>query len=129
MFPKLSFVAFFMAAPAACLIYGWLCLRRVREPVNQGCRVTLATVGLVIATTCLVLTSGFLLQGYYPDAQSFASPAPRVWIILNRTCIVLWALTIFAAAFGKGRLRLCLLAWCLAMPLFSFMAITAGYLY
>jgi len=70
------FVAIFMSLPAICLIYGW----RVRDQLDAGSieggwRAKLLTLGLCLATLSLVVTSGFLFQGFHSNGQSFAGPA------------------------------------------------------
>jgi len=126
-FQSLFFVAFFMAVPSACLIYGWQHAKR--EPDKEGWREELATIGLALATLCLALISGFLFQGYHPHGQSYATRASSLWLILNWVSVGTWALACLAVALGKGSLRLSLFIWCLAMPLFAYMAFMTGFTY
>src|SRR5258708_29297953 len=129
-FQTIFFVGFFMAVPAACLVWAWQ--RRKQDGsdlVAKGWRDRLPNAGLVFATFCMVLISGFLFQGHNPDGQSFASPAPHIWLVLNWVSMLAWAVACFATAIGKGKIRIPLLLWCLSMPAFSFAAAMSGYLY
>ncbi len=124
------FVAIFMSLPAICLIYGW----RVRYQLDAGLteggwRARLLTPGLCLATLSLVVTSGFLFQGFDPNGQSFAGPPPRHWVILNWLSALAWTLALLAAALGKGRSRRPLFLWCVCMPLAAWIVIEMGYRY
>ena len=124
------FVAIFMGLPAICLIYGW----RVRHqldarPREGGWRAKLPTPGLCLGTLSLVVTSGFLFQGFHSNGQSFAGPPPRHWMILNWLSALAWTLALLAAALGKGRLRRPLFLWCVCMPLAAWIVIEMGYRY
>jgi hypothetical protein len=118
------FVAFFMAVPAICLICAWGKWFQTRNaPAQQTWREELPKAGVILATLALLLTSGFLYQGFYPGTGAFSGPPPRVWLILNWISLVAWVLACFIAALGKGRLRPWLFLWCVTMPLFDWLAI------
>ncbi len=119
-----------MAVPALCLIYAWYKWHQSRNtPDQQGWREKLPIIGLFLATSCFLLTSGFLYQGHYPGRQAFSGPPPRIWLILNWISVVAWFLTSLTAALGKGKLRLSLTLWCLTLPLFDWMAIMSASTY
>jgi hypothetical protein len=123
-------VAIFMSLPAICLIYGWRVRGQVDTgPMEGGWRAKLLTLGLYSATLSLLVTSGFLFQGFDSSAQSFASPPPRHWVILNWLSALAWTLALLATVFGKGRLRRALFLWCVCMPLAAWMVIEMGYRY
>jgi hypothetical protein len=107
------FVAIFMSLPAICLIYGWR-VRGQRDagPMETGWRAKLLTLGLCLATLCLLVTSGFLFRGFDSNGQSFASPPPRHWAILNWLSALAWTLALLAAVLGNGRSRRPLFLWC-----------------
>jgi hypothetical protein len=99
-------VAIFMSLPAICLIYGWRVWGQLESgPTESGWRAKLLTVGLYLATLSLPVTSGFLFQGFNSDAQSFAGPPPRHWVILNWLSTLAWTLAFLATVLGRGKLR------------------------
>lgn len=123
-------VAIFMSLPAICLIYGWRVWGQLDAgPVDGGWRAKLLTLGLCLATLSLFVTSGFLFQGFNSNAQSFAGPPPRHWVILNWLSALAWALALLATVLGKGRLRRPLFLWCVCMPLGALIVIEMGYMY
>jgi hypothetical protein len=129
-FQSVFFVAFFMAIPATCLIYAWRKWNQMRNaPAQQSWREKLPTVGLCLATLCLLLTSGFLFQGFHWGVQSFASPPPGFWLTLNWVSLLSWVLACLTIVLGKGKLRFPLFVWCLGMPLLAWFVITMGYMY
>jgi len=121
-------VTIFMSFPAICLIYGWRAWAQSR-PLQGAWREKILTLGLCLATLSLLVTSGFLFQGFHSDAQSFAEPPPRHWVILNWLSALTWTLALVAATLGKGRLRRPLFLWCLTMPLAAWIVIEMGYRY
>src|SRR5712692_3015657 len=123
-------VIIFMSFPAICLIYGWRRWGQAEtRPVGDDWRAKLLIVGLCLATLSLLLTSGFLLQGFHSNGQSFAGPPPRHWVILNWLSTLAWTLVLLAAALGKGRSRRPLFLWYLSMPLAAWIVIEMGYRY
>jgi len=92
-------------------------------------RAKLLTLGFYLATLSLVVTSGFLLQGFHSSGQSFAEPPPRHWVILNWISALAWVIVLLAAALGKGRLRRPLFLWCVIMPLAAWIVTEIGYRY
>jgi hypothetical protein len=122
----LLFVTVVMALPASCLIYGW---GQIGKLTQSDWRLMVPTPGLCFATVSQLLVSGFLIQGFRSDAQSFAEPAPLHWMILNWLSVLAWGVTLLATALGKGRLRLPLFLWGLSMPLAAWIVIMMGYDY
>ncbi len=122
-------VTFVMGIPAICLIYGWRARGQVGTVAETDWRLKVPTPGLWFATLSQLLASGFLIQGFRSDAQSFAEPAPTPWIILNWVSALAWAVALTTAALGKGRLRLPLFIWVLSMPLAAWVVIMMGYDY
>src|SRR5258708_8102447 len=111
-------VAIFMSLPAICLIYGW----RVRgQPdagrMESGWRAKLLRLGLCLATLSLLVTSGFLFQGFDSNGQSFAGPPPRHWLILNWLSALAWTLDFLPALLDNGMLRRPLFLWSIFIPL------------
>lgn len=122
-------VAIFMSLPAICLIYGWRVRGQLDPGPESGWRAKLLTLGLCLATLSLLVTSGFLFQGFDSNGQSFAGPPPRHWVILNWLSALAWTLAFLAAVLGKGRLRRPLFLWCVCMPLAAWIVIEMGYRY
>ena len=123
------FVTVAMGIPAICLIYGWRAWGQVRKAPAGDWRVMLPTPGLWFATLSQFLASGFLIQGFRSDEQSFAEPATLYWAILNWVSVLSWGLALWTVALGKGRLRLPLFLWVLSMPLAAWIVIMMGYDY
>ena len=123
------FVTFVMVIPATCLIYGWRARGQVGTLVDGAWRLKLPTPGLWFATLSQLLTSGFLIQGFRSDEQSFAEPAPLFWAMLNWVSVLAWGVALVTTALGKGRLRLPLFLWVLSMPLAAWIVIMMGYDY
>src|SRR5216683_4342780 len=123
------FVTFAMVIPAVCLIYGWRVRGQIGTPMEGDRRLKLPTPGLWFATLSQLLTSGFLIQGFRSDAQSFAEPAPVYWAILNWVSVLAWGVALLTTALGKGRLRLALFLWVLSVPLAAWIVIMMGYDY
>src|SRR2546426_2880240 len=116
--------------PAICLIYGWRrWVQAETRPVADDWRAKLLAVGLCLATLSLLSTSGFLLQGFHPNGQSFAEAPPRHWVTLNWFSAFAWILALLAAVVGKGRSRRPLFLWCISMPLAAWIVIEMGYRY
>jgi hypothetical protein len=89
----------------------------------------LTITALFLATLDLLLTSGFLFQGYYPNGQSLASPAPHAWLILNWVSLIGWVLACIMTGLGKGRLRFPLFLWCLGILFSPYIALMTGFTY
>jgi|SRR5216684_532974 len=123
------FVTFAMVIPAVCLIYGWRVRGQIGTPMESDRRLKLPTLGLWFATLSQLLASGFLIQGFKSDEQSFAEPAPPYWAILNWVSVLFWYVALVSAALGKGRPRLPLFLWALSMPLAAWIVIMMGYDY
>ena len=123
------FVTFVMGIPAICLIYGWRAWGQTRKLPAGDWRVMLPTPGLYFATLSQLLASGFLIQGFRSDAQSFAEPASFFWVGLNWVSVLTWGLALWAIALGKGRLRRPIFFCVLSMPLAAWVVIMMGYDY
>jgi hypothetical protein len=82
------FVTVVMALPASCLIYGWRAPGQIGKLTQTDWRLMAPTPGLCFATVSQFLVSGFLIQGFRSDAQSFTEPAPTHWIIFNWLCVL-----------------------------------------
>jgi len=76
-----------------------------------------------------LLASGFLIQGFQSDAQSFAEPAPLYWVILNWLSVLSWSVALIVSAVGKGKIQLELFRWSLIMPLAAWIVFLMGYDY
>jgi hypothetical protein len=97
------FVPVVMALPASCLIYGWREWGQIGKLTQSDWRLMVPMPGLCFATASQLLASGFLIQGFRSDAQSFAEPAPTHWRILNWLSVLAWDVTLLTTALGKGR--------------------------
>ena len=128
-FKGVLFVTLVMGIPAICLIYGWEAWGQARKLSAGDWRVMLSTPGLWFATLSQLLASGFLIQGFRSDAQSFSEAAPFIWVILNWISVLAWGLALWATVLGKGRLRLPLLLWVLSMPVAAWLVVMMGYNY
>ena len=110
-------VLFFMTPSMACLILAWRAkLMELSDSRNTKLLARLLAGGIGFATLSQLLVLGFLIQGYDPDAQSFATPPPRPWIISNWIAVFGWLCAIVAIIGGKGRARRPLFLWTLVTP-------------
>jgi hypothetical protein len=123
----LVFVSVFMSPSAACLVYAWW---------NSGNFSRLATwrekllyASLPLATLSLLLISGFLIQGWIWDGQSFLQKPAPIWKVLNRIAQLSWILACSAALIGKGKIRKAVSLFCVSLPLLTFFVFWMGFLY
>jgi hypothetical protein len=123
------FVTFIMLFPASCLIEGWRAWGQAGKPMRGNWRSMVPTAGLCFATMSQLLASGFLIQGFQSDAQSFAEPAPLYWVILNWLSVLSWSVALIVSAVGKGKIQLELFRWSLIMPLAAWIVFLMGYDY
>jgi hypothetical protein len=123
------FVTVVMALPTSCLIYGWRVPGQIGKLTQSDWRLMAPTPGLCFATVSQFLVSGFLIQGFRSDAQSFTEPASTHWIIFNWLSVLAWGVTLLTGAVGKGRLRLPLFLWSISIPLATCIVIMMGYDY
>src|SRR2546423_4295736 len=120
------FVTLVMGIPAISLIYCWRNWSQTRKVPTTGWRTILPILGLYSATLSHFLVSGFLIHSFRGDAQSFVTPAPLFWIILNWISVLFWGVALSSAALGQGRLRLPLFLWNLSMPLAAWLVTMIG---
>jgi len=118
-----------MGIPGICLIYGWRVRGQVGTVTVADWRLKVLTPGLWFATLSQLLVSGFLIQGFRSEEQSFAEPAPFPWDLLNWVSVLAWCAAFVTTALGKGRLRLPLFLWALSIPLVAWIVILMGYDY
>jgi hypothetical protein len=123
-------VLVFMTPSMVCLIFAWRAkLTEPSDSQNTKLRARLLAGGIGFATLSQLLVIGFLFQGYDPDAQSFATPLPRPWIISNWIAVFGWLCAIVAIAGGKGRARRPLILWTLVTPAAAFFFEEMAYIY
>jgi len=123
------FVTVGMGVPAICIIYGWRVRVQVGALMEGDQRLKSPKPGLWFAILSQLLASGFLIQGFRSDEQSFAEPAPLYWALLNWVSVLAWGVAFVTTVLAKGRLRLPLFLWVLSMPLAAWIVILMGYDY
>jgi hypothetical protein len=96
------FVTVVMALPASCLIYGWREWGQTGKLAQSDWRSMVPVPGLCFATVSQLLASGFLIQGFHSDGQSFAEPAPTHCIIFNCLSVLACGVTLLTSALAKG---------------------------
>jgi hypothetical protein len=116
-----------MSPAAACLVYAWwksrdfLLLATWREKLLYA--------SLPLATLSLLLISGFLIQGWIWDGQSFVQKPAPIWHILNRIAQLSWIFVCCAALLGKGKIRKAVSIFCIGLPLLALFVSWMGFLY
>lgn len=130
---KIQIFAFVFASitPAVvCLAYGWRArLKGSLESEGNGLRTRILTVALTLATLSQVLVTGFLLQGFHGDRQSFVERVSLPWAIANWITLAGWTFCAVTAVIGRGRARRPLFFWIVIAPVSAWFVIQMGWNY
>jgi hypothetical protein len=121
------FVAAFMSPSAACLIYAWRRFADFSGLITW--REKLLHFALPVATLSLLLISGFLIQGWIWDGQSYIEAPTPTWHVLKRIGLLCWMFVCCASLLGKGKIRKPVLIWCISLPLLTLLVLWMGLLY
>jgi hypothetical protein len=124
------FILGLMSPAAICLYYAWRgWVKLGTDSREKMWREYLLMVGVVLASISQLLVTTFLIHGYHPEGQSYATRVSLPWLIANLTTLISWILAFLMVILGKGSMRRPLLIWCFVMPVTSSLIFGIGYTY
>jgi hypothetical protein len=130
---KTQIFAFIFASitPAvASLGYAWRAhLKNLPEPKSSEWRTRILTIAVFLATLSQLLVTGFLLQGFHGDRQSFVERVSLPWAIANWVTLLGWTFAVVAAAIGQGSAKRPLIFWVLIAPISAWFVVQMGWNY
>src|SRR5260370_17120649 len=125
-----AFIFASIAPAVACLGYAWRGqLRNLHESKSREWRRRILTIAVRLATLSQLLVTGFLLQGFHGDRQSFVERVSLPWAIANWVTLLGWTFVVVAAAIGRGPAKCPLFIWVVIAPISAWFVVQMSWNY
>jgi hypothetical protein len=131
MMEGVAFVGVFLSPALLLLAYCWrVWVKEVRGTGLSDFRKTASYWSLLFATACIFLELTFLVHEFRGmNAASFVVPPQGISVVISRSALILWVVTIGTAIVGRGKLRILTVGWCVVMAVCTFVCVWMGSIY